>query len=367
MIDYKNTVALAPMVRVSDLPLRSLCLKYGADLVWGPEVIDKAIIGSKRSVNAKLGTVDFFSLKDPTRLIWRTAPSLEKHKLVFQLGSANAELAVQAGQMVAGDVSAIDLNCGCPKHFSVHAGMGAQLLAVPDKLVEILSSLVEQVGKPHDIAISAKIRLLETAEKTYELVSRLVKTGIACLTVHCRTTPMRPREPARYEYLQRVAEICHANGVHCLVNGDVRSREELPKFVEKYGVDGVMIARAAQVSPACFSSTVQLTPLQVCREFLDACVKFDYNTAHAKYNLTSYVPGKDSLYMQFSRAKSLVELEGHIKQREEEMRQYRKRRPELTNSTVSAAQTEVAARTEGNENGVDDAPPLKKYKRELAT
>lgn len=321
MLDYKGKLVLAPMVRVSELPLRKLCLLNGADLVWGPEVVDKGLIASNRIVNDKLKTIDFIQ-NNTKKLVWRTKPSLEKSEVIFQLGSADPELAVQAAEKVAQDVAGIDLNCGCPKHFSIHSGSGAQLLKTPDVLCSILVNLVEKVGRPFNIAISAKIRVLENATKTYELVNRLVKTGISCLTVHCRTTPMRPREPAFYDYLKEIANICHENNVACLVNGDIRNREMMHEFIEKYGVDGAMIAREAQIHPlTCFRHDPPAEPeeplgrkeedakaLISCKAFVDACMKYEYNTAHTKYNLTTFVSGKSPLYAQFARSKSVEQM-----------------------------------------------------------
>jgi tRNA-dihydrouridine synthase 2 len=53
------------------------------------------------------------------------------------MGTASPELALEAALKVKNDVAAIDINCGCPKHFSVHAGMGAALLRTPDLLCEV--------------------------------------------------------------------------------------------------------------------------------------------------------------------------------------------------------------------------------------
>ena len=50
-VDYRGKVVLAPMVRSGELPSRLLALKYGADLVWGPETIDRALIGADRRIN----------------------------------------------------------------------------------------------------------------------------------------------------------------------------------------------------------------------------------------------------------------------------------------------------------------------------
>lgn len=306
-MDYYGKAVLAPMVRVSELPIRALSLKYGADFVWGPEIIDKKIAKTSRVWNERLQCVDFVS--PDNRLAFRTCPSLEKDKLVFQLGSADPQLAVEAASVVARDVAAVDLNCGCPKHFSVHSGMGSALLRTPDKLEAILIALVQKVGKPHGIPISVKIRILDTAAQTFELVRRLVKTGIACLTVHCRTTPMRPREPAMYDYLANIATICHSAGVACYVNGDVQGRGEFSRFQDEFGVDGIMIARAAESNPSCFRAGALVPAHIIARQFWELCQRYEFTVQHAKYCLTRIISGKDPLYQRIIRCRSPEELD----------------------------------------------------------
>jgi tRNA-dihydrouridine synthase 2 len=178
-LDYRNKVVLAPMVRVGELPTRLLALKYGADLVWGPETIDRAIIGTQRLINDKSGCIEY---SKPGRVIYRIHPS-EQGRLVYQLGSADPKLAVEAAKTVAGDVAGVDLNCGCPKHFSIQGGMGAALLKDIPRLEGILRALVDEVGKVYDIGISCKIRLLDSDEATHDMVRRLCRTGIIGLTV----------------------------------------------------------------------------------------------------------------------------------------------------------------------------------------
>lgn len=252
----------------------------------------------------KIKCVEFLEKGD--KVVFRTCPELEKDKLVFQLGTASPELAVQAAKVVAKDVSAIDVNSGCPKHFSIHSGMGAALLRTPDKLVNILTDLVTQVGEPFGIAISVKIRLLENETKTVELVQRLVKTGIKNLTLHCRTTPMRPREPAIRDdgQLAKVAAICHEAGVTCLVNGDVTGRSELAELMAKYGVDGAMIARAAESNPSCFSEN-PIPWYTLVHEFMDISEQFLSHPVNAKFCLQRMIPGKSSVYQKVASARSL--------------------------------------------------------------
>lgn len=49
--DYGSGLHLAPMVRIGTCPTRLIALESGANLVWGPEIVDKAIIGSTREVD----------------------------------------------------------------------------------------------------------------------------------------------------------------------------------------------------------------------------------------------------------------------------------------------------------------------------
>ncbi|PWY92749.1 FMN-linked oxidoreductase [Aspergillus heteromorphus CBS 117.55] len=304
-VDYRGVVALAPMVRSGELPSRLLALKYGADLVWGPETIDRAIAGAVRRVNPRNGTIEFTRTpsnggrKDDKpiqeNVIYRLDPVREKGKLIFQIGTATPEIAVAAAKLVAGDVAGIDVNSGCPKPFSTSGGMGAALLKTPDKLVAILESLVREVGTPFQIGISVKIRILDKPELTEALVSRLVKTGITGLTVHCRTTPMRPRERAIRDQLRMIAGICHDAGVACVMNGDVTSKDEALAFMKEYGVDGAMIATAAEANSSCFRTEAEggLLPWkEVVHQYMKFCLESENRFGNSKYLLNILVPGK---------------------------------------------------------------------------
>jgi tRNA-dihydrouridine synthase 2 len=51
VMDYVGKLILAPMVRVGTLPLRLLALRYGADIVYSPEIIAKRLVKTKRIQN----------------------------------------------------------------------------------------------------------------------------------------------------------------------------------------------------------------------------------------------------------------------------------------------------------------------------
>ena len=319
-VDYRGKIVLAPMVRSGELPSRLLALKYGADLVWGPETIDRSMIGTSRRVNPRNGTIEFFRFSSnggrpgpatKESILYRIDPVREKGKLIFQMGTADPELAVQAGRIVASDVSGIDVNSGCPKPFSTSGGMGAALLRTPDKLVSILEALVREVGEPFNIGISVKIRILETPELTEALVSRLVRTGITGLTVHCRTTPMRPRERAIRDQLRMIADICRKAGVACVMNGDVVSRDQGLALMSEYGVDGAMIATAAEANSSCFRSETDgglAHWREVVYEYVKLCIECENRFGNTKYLLNMMIPGKNKEFGYAKLAKTYTDI-----------------------------------------------------------
>jgi tRNA-dihydrouridine synthase 2 len=317
-VDYRNKIVLAPMVRSGELPSRLLALRYGADLVWGPETIDKAMIGTTRKVNPRTSCIEWTRFSSNGQkahervglqkesVIYRVDPQREKGRLIYQIGTSDPELAVQAAKLVAGDVSGIDVNAGCPKPFSTSGGMGAALLRTPEKLAGILEALVEQVGKVWEIGISVKIRLLETPEMTEALVRRLCKTGITGLTIHCRTTPMRPRERAIREQLKMIGEVCKEHGVACLMNGDVKDRDQGVALVKEYGVDGGMIATAAEANSSVFRTKEQggLAPWrEVVTEYLKLAMSVENKAGNTKFLLSQLMPSKDPLYQPVQMSK----------------------------------------------------------------
>jgi tRNA-dihydrouridine synthase 2 len=322
-VDYRGKIVLAPMVRSGECPSRLTALKYGADLVWGPETIDKAMIGTTRIFNEHTRTVDFSrlssnGLKNPLlnpeqkeSVIYRLHPEREGKRHIYQIGTANPETAVAAASLVAPDVAGIDVNAGCPKPFSTSGGMGAALLKTPEKLCSILRALVKEVGEPNEIGISVKIRLLDTPEETKALVEQLCTTGIIALTLHCRTTVMRPRERAIREQLKMVVEICHEAGIACVMNGDVYSREEAVKLMEEFGADGAMIATAAETNPSCFRAKADggIAPWEeAVKEYVKTCMEVENRWGNTKYLLGQMIPGKLPTYKLMMKAKSYSEL-----------------------------------------------------------
>jgi tRNA-dihydrouridine synthase 2 len=322
-VDYRGKVVLAPMVRSGELPCRLLALKYGADLVWGPETVDRSMIGCTMKTNPRTGCLEWSRVNHGGEVVlYRIDPVRESDRLIYQIGTNSPERAVQAAKLFAEHVAGFDVNAGCPKSFSTDGGMGAALLRTPDLLASILKALVEEVGKPYEVGISVKIRLLETPELTSDLVNKLCETGITGLTIHCRTTPMRPRERALRDQLRMIGDICRKHGVACLMNGDVYSYEDGISLAEEYGVDGAMIATAAEANPSVFRKELHggKAPWQeLVPEYLKFAMGCENKFGNTRFTLSQLMPGKSPLYQKCQMSKTYSEVLGHLEIKDEDL------------------------------------------------
>ncbi|KAJ3139193.1 tRNA-dihydrouridine(20) synthase [NAD(P)+]-like [Geranomyces variabilis] len=281
-LDYRGKLILAPMVRVGTMPMRMLALKYGADLVYSPETVDKRLLKSKRVVNDVLGTIDFIE-QTSNSLTLRMHPS-ELDRLVVQLGTGDPDLAVEAARVVAGDVAAIDLNCGCPKRFSLVSSMGAALLSDPDRLIAILTALKSEIPLP----ITCKIRLLPATEtetvieRTAALMRRIEATGVSAIGVHCRFQNDRPSDPAHWD---KLIPLARAVKIPVIANGDVFALDDARKLTEMSEINSFMLARAPQYNVSVFRTEGLLPILHVMQEYSRLAITYDMPFHNAKYCL----------------------------------------------------------------------------------
>lgn len=274
------------MVRIGALPTRLLSLEYGADLVWGPEIVDRALMGAERIVDKSTGAIHY--MKD-SKSVFSTHP-IERPYLIFQLGCATPAWAYDTVKMVTehDDVAGVDLNCGCPKNFSTTGGMGAGLLPRPDLLCDILRAM-RRAAPPH-VAVTCKIRLLPTEEATKNLVKMICRTGaVDAITIHCRTKEMRPREKALLERINEVVDtvreetggkmpVCH--------NGDSWDYHEAQTIMKNANVTSSMLARGPEKNPSCFSPEAPASIVdEIVPKWLKYAVMLDNHIGNTKYCL----------------------------------------------------------------------------------
>ena len=281
---YCNSEILAPMVRASTTPLRTLAIHHGATLVYTEELIDRSITSpTVRIVNTDLGTIDYrvpkhtYSAKVQRRLandtdnpdaangavILRIDPKIERHKLIYQMGTGEPNLALIAAQTVIQDVDGLDVNMGCPKKFSVSGGMGSALLSDTQRACDIISTLRRTLNNSSNSInsikpVSAKIRLLHETNPTptVNFVRALVASGVNAITIHGRIRGDESTIMARWGTLiQVVHELkMHIDTRHIpiIINGDLYTREDIHEMKKRTGCDGIMLARPALYNVSLF-------------------------------------------------------------------------------------------------------------------
>ena len=297
---FDRSLILAPMVRVSTLPMRLLSLAHGADYVFTDEIIDKKLSLCTRYWNPKTGpsgSVDYCRGGEGRETVFRTTRE-EAGKCVLQvrvirvcdvrcvtcnaqLGTADGVNALKAAEVVARDVAGIDINMGCPMQFSTHGGMGAQLLKRPEAAADIIATLKRNLDKH----VSCKVRAIEDPVVFSEFLRRMESAGADAVTVHCRYTDDRPVVPARWNLLSTALDTVH---VPVILNGDVNDRATADVAFKDWGVRGCMIARGAMANPSCFSAN-PLPPWHAQQQWVAAAHYYSEPYQPLKFILMKYV------------------------------------------------------------------------------
>lgn len=184
-------------------------------------------------------------------VLLRIDPFVEKNKLIYQIGTGEATLALEAATKVINDVNGMDVNMGCPKKFSTSGGMGSALLSDVKRACDIISTLRRNLSKP----VSAKIRLLDPDDPrpTLDFVRALIQAGANAITIHGRVVGDESHTMARWSTLVEVVrQLKQTESVPIIVNGDLYTREDIREMKRRTGCDGVMLARPALYNISLF-------------------------------------------------------------------------------------------------------------------
>ena len=233
---------LAPMEDVSDPPFRAVCKQNGADLMYSEFISSEGLIRDAMKSRKKL---DF---------------SEEERPFGIQIfGGDEDAMAMSARICETVNPDLVDINFGCPVKKVVSKGAGAGVL----KDIALMVRLTEAVIKSTKLPVTVKTRLGwdDSSRNIEEVAERMQDIGVQALAIHGRTRCQLYKGEADWTLIGKVKNNPRMH-IPIFGNGDIDSPQKTLEYKNRYGVDGIMIGRAAIGYPWIFREIKHFLQMQ---------------------------------------------------------------------------------------------------------
>lgn len=225
-------ILLAPMEDVTDIGFRLLCKRFGVSMVYTEFVSAEALV---RSIQASLNKLTISDAERPVGI---------------QIYGRDVASMVEAAKIVEqAHPDVIDINFGCPVKKVAGKGAGAGMLRNVPLLLEITREVVKAVHTP--VTVKTRLGWDENNLIITQLAEQLQDCGIQALTIHGRTRCQMYTGNADWTL---IGEVKNNPRIHIPIigNGDITTPQEAKQAFERFGVDAVMVGRAAFGQPWIF-------------------------------------------------------------------------------------------------------------------
>ncbi len=228
-LTLENSVFLAPMAGVTDLPFRVICKNFGAGLVYSEMVSAKAMHYNDKKTMELLKTDE------------REAP------LAVQIfGHEPDIMAESVEKALSTGAKLIDINMGCPAPKVANHGDGSALLKDP----RLIGEIVKSVKSVSPVPVTCKMRIgFDDICDVENIACIMESSGADAVCVHPRTRSMYYSGNALWEYIALVKK---AVSIPVIGNGDIRNATDAKRMMEITNCDAVMIGRGARGNPFIF-------------------------------------------------------------------------------------------------------------------
>ncbi|OWO98742.1 hypothetical protein B2J93_8494 [Marssonina coronariae] len=170
--------------------------------------------------------------------------------LFVQFCANNPEELLSAASYVSPFCDAVDLNLGCPQGIARKGRYGAFL----QEDQELIYSLINRLHLGLDVPVTAKIRILDTKEKTLEYAQKVLSAGASILTIHGRTRDMKGHKTglADWKMIRFLRDTLPKETV-LFANGNILHKGDIDRCLKETGADAVMSAEGNLYDPAIFA------------------------------------------------------------------------------------------------------------------
>jgi nifR3 family TIM-barrel protein len=221
------------MEDVSDPPFRIVCKANGADMMYTEFISSEGLIRDAIKSRQKL---DIFDYERP---------------IGIQIFGGDEDAMAMATQIVAvANPDLVDINFGCPVKKVVCKGAGAAILKDLAKMVKVTDAVVKSTKLP--VTVKTRLGWDENSKNVEEVAERLQDVGVQALTVHGRTRAQLYKGEADWTLIAAIKNNPRIK-IPIFGNGDIDSPEKALEYKNRYGVDGIMIGRAAIGYPWIFN------------------------------------------------------------------------------------------------------------------
>lgn len=229
-IEVVQGILLAPMEDVTDLPFRLMCRRYGADIVYTEFISSDGLVRDARRSMEKLRLAD------------------EERPVAIQIFGGDIDIMTEAARRAADSgPDFVDINFGCWVKNVVVRNAGAALLKDPPQMQRLTKAIVDAVDKP--VTVKTRLGWSKSSIVILDVARMIEDAGAAALTVHCRTRDMGHDGEADWTWIPRIKEVV---SIPVILNGDVKTPEDVQRAFSTTGADAVMIGRAAIGHPFLF-------------------------------------------------------------------------------------------------------------------
>lgn len=253
------------MEDVSDPPFRAVCKENGADLMYTEFISSEGLI---RHAEKSVQKLDIYDYERP---------------IGIQIFGDKIESMRQAAEIAENaQPEIVDINYGCPVKKVACKGAGAGILLDLPKMQKMTEEIVKQVSLP--VTVKTRLGWDDSTIQIVEVAKRLQDVGIQALSIHGRTRQQMYKGEADWT---RIAEVKNHADIHIPIfgNGDIDSPQKALEYKNRYGVDGIMIGRAAIGYPWIFNEIKHFMKTGETLPVPDMVERVNVARRHLKFSL----------------------------------------------------------------------------------